>query len=139
MSHLRQFHFHIRSILKNAAQIQINTIRQSFMNYQQSFDCISSRFPFFNDDKKCLMVTKLLLYDNIQAFENYAEQLLCRADLPYLVELAIDNDILLTIIDQNQQRTRDNCSHVEVLRTLQSSFDVSKEIQNFFPLYCKDY
>ncbi len=34
---------------------------------------------------------------------DYAEQFLCQTRLPSLIELAIDNDMLLAIITQNQQ------------------------------------
>ena len=37
MSHLRQFSFHIRSILKNASHIKIDQIRQSFLRQQKPF------------------------------------------------------------------------------------------------------
>jgi hypothetical protein len=35
MSHLRRFHIHIRSILKDPSHVEIDTIRQSFIQYQQ--------------------------------------------------------------------------------------------------------
>ncbi|CAF4270243.1 unnamed protein product, partial [Rotaria magnacalcarata] len=38
MPHLRQFHFHIRSILKDASHAELDTIRQSFVKQQQSID-----------------------------------------------------------------------------------------------------
>lgn len=65
---------------------------------------------------------------------NYAEQLVSRTSLPCLKELAIDNDILLTIIDQDQHQTRDNCSRVERLRTSKPLDNSINIIQNYFPL-----
>jgi hypothetical protein len=215
MSHLRQFHFHIRSILKNPTHVEVDTIRQSFIRYrqqQQTVDCaidyfnnnygqcqiyslpflgtrldfISNRFPLFDTNKTFSMVTKLLLFDDIQPFESdffqrvshalpylkildvinkfeqqekiqtttnnlefahlntlilfdihldYAEQLLCRTHLPCLVELAINNDILLTIIAQNQQQAKDNCSKVEALRTSDPFNHSVHVLQNLFPPY----
>ncbi|CAF4716744.1 unnamed protein product, partial [Rotaria sp. Silwood2] len=45
MPYLRQFSFHIRSTLKNATHIDIDTIRQSFMKHQQqSIDCAVDYF-----------------------------------------------------------------------------------------------
>jgi hypothetical protein len=43
---------------------------------------------------------------------DYAQQFLCQINLPSLIELAINKDILWIIIDQNQQQARDNCSRV---------------------------
>ncbi|CAF3822736.1 unnamed protein product, partial [Rotaria sp. Silwood1] len=42
---------------------------------------------------------------------DYAEQFLHRSHLPCLIELAINKYILLTIIAQDQQQARDNCSN----------------------------
>ena len=44
MLHLRQFHFHIRSIVAYAPHIDINTIRQSFVRQEQSVDCVLDYF-----------------------------------------------------------------------------------------------
>jgi len=44
MPRLRQFNFHIRSILKNASNITIDQIRQSFLKQQQRFDCVLDHF-----------------------------------------------------------------------------------------------
>jgi hypothetical protein len=212
MPHLRQFNFHIRSIIKNASHINIDTIRQSFMKQQQqSVDCaidyfnnnygqcqiyslpfigtrldfISNRFPLFDTNNTFSMVTMLLLFDDVQPFESdfftrvsralrhlrtlevfneleqqekikattnnlefahlatlilidihmdYAEQFLCRTRLACLIELAIDNDMLLAIITQNQQQARDNCSRVEMLRTPKRFNDSIDVVRNFFPL-----
>ncbi|CAF2390754.1 unnamed protein product [Rotaria sp. Silwood2] len=97
MPHLNQFNFHIRSILENAAHVEIDTIRQSFMKQQYRFvgctidyfnnnygqcqiyslpfigtrlDFISNRFPLFDINNTFSMVTVLLLFDDIKPFEN---------------------------------------------------------------------
>jgi hypothetical protein len=215
MPHLRQFHFHIRSILRNASYTEIDTIRQSFLKYQhkQSVDCavdyfndnysqcqiyslpflgtrldfISNRFPLFDINKTFSMVTNLLLFDDVQSFESdffervsralphlrtldvfngleqqvkaktttnnlqfahlttlilfdshfdYAKQLLSLAHLPSLVELAINNDVLLTIITQNEQQAKENCSKVQSLRTSTPFGHLLDKLQNFFPSHC---
>ena len=64
---------------------------------------------------------------------DYAEQFLCRTHLPSLIELAIDNDILLTIIAQNQQQARDNCSRVGTLLTSEPFYESIDALRNFFP------
>ncbi|CAF1300487.1 unnamed protein product [Rotaria magnacalcarata] len=210
MPHLRQFHFHIRSILKDASHAELDTIRQSFVKQQQSIDfpidyfdnnygqCqiyslpfigtrldfISNRFPLFDTNKTFSMVTNLVLFDDVQPFESdfferlsralphlrtldvvnelgqqenmkattnnlefthlttlilfdihldYAKQLLCRTHLPCLVELAIDNDILLTIIAQDQRQAKDNCSRVETLRTSNPFYHSLDALRSFFP------
>jgi hypothetical protein len=210
MPHLCQFDFHIRSILPNASHVEIDTIRQSFMKQQRSVDCtidyfdgghgqcqiyslpfkgtrldfISNRFPLFDTNKTFSMITKLLLFDDIQPFENdfferisqalphlktldiinyfeqqekietiknyvvfthlttlilfdihfdYAEQLLYRSYLPSLVELAINNNILLKIIAQDQQQAKDNCSRVRTLRTSDPFNHSIDTLTNFFP------
>jgi hypothetical protein len=46
---------------------------------------------------------------------DYGEQLLCRARLPYLVKLVVCNDVLSTIIEQDNQQARNSCSKVETL------------------------
>ncbi|CAF4473209.1 unnamed protein product [Rotaria sp. Silwood2] len=210
MHHLRQFNFHIRSILQNAPRMNIDTIRQSFIKHQQCVDCsieyfnnnygqchiyslpfigtrldfISNRFPLFDTNNTFSMVTILILYDDVKPFENvffehlvralphlksleivneleqqektisitnkleyahltslmlfkihmdYAEQLLCRTSLPSLNELIIHNDILLTIINQNQQQARENCSRVKTLRTSHPLDGLVNVVRNFFP------
>ncbi|CAF4606074.1 unnamed protein product, partial [Rotaria sp. Silwood2] len=174
MPRLRQFNYHIRSILKNASHITIDQIRQSFRKQQQPFGCVldhfnnnygqcqiyslpfigtrldfvSNRFPLFDINKTFSNVTILLLFDDIKPFESvffervaqtlprlrtleiinqleqqekttvkkisidfahlavlilydihmdYAQQFLCQIHLPSLIELAINQDILLTI------------------------------------------
>ena len=44
MPHLHQFHFHIRSIVAYTSHIDIDTIRQSFVNQEQSVDCVLDYF-----------------------------------------------------------------------------------------------
>lgn len=63
---------------------------------------------------------------------DYGEQLLCRTHLPSLIELAIDNDILLAIIDRDQQQAKDNCSRVKTLRTVQPADDSVYTFLKFF-------
>ena len=211
MPHLRQFNFHIRSILKNASHITTDQIRQSFLKQQQPFDCVldhfmnkygqcqiyslpfigtrldfvSNRFPLFDINNTFSNVTTLLLFDDVKPFESifferlaralpqlktleiinqleqrekttamktnidfahlavlilydihtdYAEQFLCQMDLSALIELAINKDILLTIIAENHQRARDNCSRVGTLLTSKPSYESIDAIRNFFPL-----
>jgi hypothetical protein len=209
MPHLHQFDFHIRSILRNASHISLDTILQSFSK-QQSADCaldyfnnqygqcqiyslpfigtrldfISNRFPLFSVENRFSNISILLLYDDIKPFEktffqritqalprlksleiqnlleqkeqsklatnsiefsqlttlilhnihlNYAEQLLCQSYLPCLIELVIRNDVLLAIIDQNQQQTKDNCSKVETLFIVEPWIQPTDVHLQFFP------
>lgn len=212
MPHLHQFHFLIRSVLQNALHVKMDTIHQSFRKQKYEFvdgtldyfdndygqcqihslpfigarlDFVSNRFPLFDTNKTFSMVTILLLFVDIEPFENvffehlaqalpylktleiinrleqqeeilvstdnlkfsqlatlilldvhmnYAEQLLCRTYLPCLSELAIDKDILLAIIDQDQHQTRDNCSRVGRLLTSKTLSNSLNAIQNYFPL-----
>ncbi|CAF1560368.1 unnamed protein product [Rotaria sp. Silwood1] len=95
MSRLQQFKFHIRSILRHAPHIEVDTIRQSFNKEQQSVDCvldyfkngygqcqiyslpfigtrldfISNRFPLFDVKNTFSNVTTLLLFDDGKPFE----------------------------------------------------------------------
>ena len=210
MPHLRQFNFHIRSILKNASHVTVDQIRQSFLKQQQAFDCaldhfkngygqchiyslpfigtrldfISNRFPLFDMKNTFSNVTTLLLFDDVKPFEtiffehlsralprlktleivnqleqqekttttksnihfthlavlilfdihmDYAEQFFYQSHLSSLIELAIDKDILLTIIAQNQQQAKDNCSLVHRLITSKPSYESIDAIRNFFP------
>ncbi|CAF0823919.1 unnamed protein product [Adineta steineri] len=64
---------------------------------------------------------------------NYAEQLLYRAHLPNLVELVIRNDVLLTIIDQDNQQARNNCSNIETLLIAEPWIKPRKVHLKFFP------
>ncbi|CAF1155641.1 unnamed protein product [Rotaria sordida] len=75
-------------------------------------------------------LTTLILFD---IHMNYVEQLLSRTYLPSLNELAICNDILLAIINQNQHQTRDNCSRVERLQTSEPLYNSVNVVQNYFP------
>jgi hypothetical protein len=210
MPYLRQFNFHIRSILKNASHITIDEIRQSFVKQQQSFDCaldhfkngygqchiyslpfigtrldfISNRFPLFDMKNTFSNVTILLLFDDVKPFEtmfferlaqalpqlktleivnqleqqdktttaksniefthlavlilldihvDYTEQFFCQSHLPSLIELAIDKDILLTLIAQNRQQAKNNCFKVKRLLTSKPSYESIDAIRNFFP------
>jgi hypothetical protein len=210
MPNLFQFDFHIRSLLKNADHIELDKIRQSFIQYEKPIDftidyfnnqygqCqiyslpfigtrldfISNRFPLFNVDNRFSNVTMLILYDDIQPFEHvyfqrvarvlprlkvlevlnfvqqqeknqannnliefrhlstlilhdihadYVEQVLCRTYLPCLIELLIRNDLLSTIINQNQQQVKDNCSKVETLIIVEPWIHPMTIDKNFFP------
>jgi len=73
----------------------------------------------------------LILYD---IHMDYAEQFLYKIHLPYQIELAINKDILLTIITQKRQQAGDNCSKVARLLTSESSYELINTIRNFFPL-----
>jgi hypothetical protein len=44
MPRLRQFKFHIRSILKGAPHIEVEALRLSFVNQEQPVDCILDYF-----------------------------------------------------------------------------------------------
>ena len=212
MPRLSQFHFHIRSVLKNASHVKIEQIRQSFQKQQtQTFDCvldsfnnnysqcqiyslpfigtrlhfISNRFPLFDHHQRFANVTHLLLFDDIQPFErifferiartfhqlktleiinqleqqekrnlskinacfphlavlimydihlDYAEQFLCQMHLPYLIELAINKDILFTILAQNHQQARENCSKVGTILTSKPLYKSIEILRDFFPL-----
>jgi hypothetical protein len=66
---------------------------------------------------------------------DYGEQLLCGARLPHLVELVICNDVLLTIIDQDNQQARDNCSNVETLFFVEPEIELTSIHLKFFPKF----
>jgi len=72
----------------------------------------------------------LILHD-IHA--DYVEQLLYRSYLPCLIELVIRNDFLLTIINQNQQQVKDNCSKIETLITVEPWTYPNSTLLKFFP------
>ncbi|CAF4137121.1 unnamed protein product [Rotaria sordida] len=210
MPHLRQLDFHIRSIVRHAPYIELDTIRQTFVKQEQSIDCaldyfnneygqcqiyslpfigtrldfISNRFPLFDDKNSFSNITILLLFDDIKSFENifferlsralphlktlevfnqieqeekskttnmiiefhhlsvlilhdihvdYAEQLLCRSYLPCLIELVIRNNALSTIIEQNNQQARNNCSKVETLQIVEPWIELTSVHLKFFP------
>ncbi|CAF1352895.1 unnamed protein product [Rotaria sordida] len=119
MPHLYQFHFHIRSILENASDVEIDTIHQSFMKQQYQFvgctvdyfnnnygqcqiyslpfigtrlDFISNRFPLFDINNTFSMITILLLFDDITPFESVFFERLAQA-LPYLRTLEVFNNL----------------------------------------------
>jgi hypothetical protein len=73
----------------------------------------------------------LILYD---IHLDYAQQFLCQIHLSSLIELAINKDILFTIIAQNQQQARENCSRVRTIITSKPSYESIDIIQDFFPL-----
>ncbi|CAF4382236.1 unnamed protein product [Rotaria sp. Silwood2] len=64
---------------------------------------------------------------------DYAEQLLCRSYLPCLIELVIRNNALSTIIDQNNQQARNNCSKVETLQIVEPWIEPTSVHLKFFP------
>ena len=211
MPHLRQFDFHIRSALRNAAYVEAETIQKSFSQFERPVRCavdyfdnrhsqchvysipfvgtrldfISNRFHLLETPKTFCHVTTLLLYDDLQPFEhvfferlaqalphlrtleilnaleqreqiastaakiefprlmtlllydihvNYAEEMLCRCRLPCFAELVIRIEPLLIVISQDQGQARENCSHVELLRTPRcDTEDTSAALQTFFP------
>ena len=116
MPHLRQFNYHIRSILMNASHITIDQIRQGFQRQQQPFDCvldhfnnnygqcqiyslpfigtrldfISNRFPLLDMNKTFSNVTILLLFDDVKPFESVFFEQVAQA-LPQLRTLQIIN------------------------------------------------
>jgi hypothetical protein len=65
---------------------------------------------------------------------DYAQQFVCQIHLPSTTELAINKDALLTIIDQNQQQARDNCSRGGRILTSEPSYESLDIIRNFSPL-----
>jgi len=75
-------------------------------------------------------LTVLILYD---IHIDYAQLFLYEIHLSSLIELAIDKDILFTMITQNQQRTSDNCSRVEIIQTSNPSYESIDAIRKFFP------
>jgi hypothetical protein len=50
----------------------------------------------------------------------------------FFVELVIRNDVLLTIINQDQQKAKDNCSKVETLITVESWIEPTIVHLSFF-------
>ena len=73
----------------------------------------------------------LILY-NIHI--DYAQLFLCQINLPSLIEFAINKDIMFNIIEQNQQKARDNCSTVGTILTTEPCYQSINIIRNFFPL-----
>ncbi|CAF0832052.1 unnamed protein product [Rotaria sp. Silwood1] len=112
------------------------------------FECLAQALPYLKtlevineleqqenitvstNNLKFTHLTTLILFD---IHINYAEQLLSRIYLPCLNELAINKDILLAIIAQDQHQTKDNCSRVERLRTSKPLSDSLNAIRNYFP------
>jgi hypothetical protein len=116
MPNLFQFNFHIRSILRNGVHIELDKIRQSFIEYKQSIDCtidyfnneygqcqiyslpfigtrldfISNRFPLFNVENRFSNVTMLILFDDIKPFEHVFFERVARV-LPRLKVLEVFN------------------------------------------------
>ncbi|CAF2512732.1 unnamed protein product [Rotaria sp. Silwood2] len=118
MPRLRQFNFHIRSILKNASHIMTDQIHQSFVKQQQSSDCVfdhfknnygqcqiyslsfigtrldfvSNRFPLFDNNNTFSNVTILLLFDDVKPFGSVFFERVARA-LSRLRTLEIINQL----------------------------------------------
>jgi hypothetical protein len=125
MPRLRQFNYHIRSILKNASHITIDQIHQSFEKQQQPFHCVldhfnnnysqcqiyslpfigtrldfvSNRFPLLDTNKTFSNVTILLLFDDIEPFESVFFERVAQA-LPRLRTLEIIN-----LLEQREKTT----------------------------------
>ena len=87
--------------------------------------------PSKKNDIQFSHLSVLILY-NIHI--DYAKLFLCQLHLPSLIELAIDKDILLEVISQNQEQARVNASKVGTLITSMSSNGSIDTIRNFFPL-----
>ncbi|CAF1012319.1 unnamed protein product [Rotaria sordida] len=75
-------------------------------------------------------LTVVILHD---IYVNYAKQLLCQSYLPCLIELVIRNNALSTIIDQNNQQSRNNCSKVETLQIVEPWIEPTTVHLKFFP------
>jgi hypothetical protein len=116
MPSLRQFNFHIRSILKNASHLtKIDQIRQSFLKQEDCsldyfnnkygqcqiyslpfigtrLDFLSNRFPLFDMNKTFSNVTNLLLFDDVEPFQRIFFERVAEA-LPRLKTLEIINQL----------------------------------------------
>ncbi|CAF4561599.1 unnamed protein product [Rotaria sp. Silwood2] len=68
MHRLRQFNYHIRSILKNASHIKIDKIRQSFLKQQQPFDCVLDHFK--NKYGQCQIYSLLFIGTRLDFISN---------------------------------------------------------------------
>ncbi len=100
--HLRQFDFHIRSILRDASYIEVNTIRQSFIE-QQSVDCSPDYFnnqygqsqiyslPFIGN-RLDFISNQFPPFDDVKSFENVFFERVTRA-LSRLQTLEISNQL----------------------------------------------
>jgi hypothetical protein len=150
MSYLRQFNFHIRSILKNASHVTVDQIRQSFEKRQQSFDYVldyfnnkygqcqiyslpfigtrlefvSNRFPLFNNNNTFSNVTILLLFDDVKPFESIFFERLVHA-LPRLHTLEIINQL-----EQQEKmiatKTKIDFGHLDVLILIDVHMDYAE-------------
>jgi hypothetical protein len=135
MPHLHQFHFHIRSVLNYAVHVNLDTIRQSFLQQKQAVDCnidyfknnhgqcqiyslpfigtrldfISNRFPLFDINNTFSNVTRLLLFDDIKPFENVFFEQVARA-LPRLKTLNVFNEL------EQQEKTKITTNFIEFHR-----------------------
>jgi hypothetical protein len=138
MPNLFQFNFHIRSILRNGVHIELDKIRQSFIEYKQSIDCtidyfnneygqcqiyslpfigtrldfISNRFPLFNVENRFSNVTMLILYDDIAPFEHVFFQRITQV-LPRLKVLEVFN-----LLQQEKTPATNNSIEFRYLTTL---------------------
>jgi len=118
MPHLHRFNFHIRSILKDMPNVELETIRQSFIKRQQPVDCvidyfnnnygqyqiyslpfigtrldfISNRFPLFDVNNTFSNITMLLLFDDVKPFETIFFTRVSRA-LTRLRTLEVSNQL----------------------------------------------
>ncbi|CAF2837225.1 unnamed protein product [Rotaria sp. Silwood2] len=146
MPHLRQFYFHIRSIVVSVPHIDIDTIRQSFFHQEQSVDCvldyfnnecgqcqifslpfigtrldfISNRFPLFDENKNTFSnVTTILLFDDVKPFEHNFFVLVSQA-LPHLKSLEVFN----RLEQQEKTITRVNEDHGKILFTDEKYFSL---------------
>lgn len=88
-------------------------------------EMITTNYPEFGH------LSALILLD---IHMDYAEQLLCRSRLPCLTELAIHNQVLLTIVAHDSQQARDNCCKVENILPSEEWCDSIDAIRSFFPL-----
>ena len=59
--------------------------------------------------------------------------MLCRCRLPCLAELVIRGETLLTVINQDQEQTRDNSSHLELLQTPTPDIKESNAVRTVLP------
>jgi hypothetical protein len=139
MPHLRQFYFHIRSIVVSTPHIDIDTICQSFFHQKQSVDCvldyfnndcgqcqiyslpfigtrldfISNRFPLFDENKNTFSnVTTILLFDDVKPFEHHFFVDVSQA-LPHLKSLEVFNRL-----EQQEKTTTRNLIEFPHLTTL---------------------
>ncbi|CAF1578875.1 unnamed protein product, partial [Rotaria magnacalcarata] len=97
-------------------------------------------FNKLEQQEKGMITTNNLDFSHLSALilldihMDYAEQLLCRSRLPCLTELAIDKQVLLTIVAHDSQQARDNCSKAENILTSNKWCDSIDAIRLFSPL-----